>query len=102
MSKKNKNDEERKEKMVTRTFILGYHYKLYAIENGSLTDLGELEQKEKITSAQLRKIAKEKNVKQVTYELVSTDSKLIGVPVEKFLEIGTEIFEDSESATQEE
>lgn len=88
--------EKKNEKMVTRTFVLGYHYKLYAIDNGTLTDLGELDQKEKITSAQLRKIAKEKNVKQVTYELVSTDSKLIGVPVDTFLEIGTEIIEDSE------
>ena len=73
--------------LLTRTCVDSYTYSLYAMENGSISSLGEMTVAEKLKQSDLNKIAKEKGVKKVVAEITETKERLLGITVEQFLEI---------------
>lgn len=88
------NNKEKKEKRVpllTRTVIDGYTYNLYSLEDGAITALGEVTVPEKLKESDLKKIAKEHDVKKVIAEVTSTSERLLGITVEEFLKIAKHV-----------
>lgn len=83
----NKEKTEKRVPLLTRTVIDSYTYNLYSLEDGTITALGEVTVPEKLKESDLKKIAKEHDVKKVIAEVTSTSVRLLGITVEEFLKI---------------
>lgn len=83
----NKEKTEKRVPLLTRTVTDSYTYNLYSLEDGAITALGTVTVPEKLKESDLKKIAKEHDVKKVIAEVASTSERLLGITVEEFLKI---------------
>lgn len=83
----NKEKTEKRVPLLTRTVTDSYTYNLYSLEDGTITALGEVTVPEKLKESDLKKIAKEHDVKKVIAEVTSTSKHLLGITVDEFLKI---------------
>lgn len=83
----NKEKTEKRVPLLTRTVTDSYTYNLYSLEDGTITALGEITVPEKLKESDLKKIAKEHDVKKVIAEVTSTSERLLGITVDEFLKI---------------
>jgi len=97
-----KASTETKEKMVTRTIGCNYSYRIYDFKNGVTELVKDLTLAEKMTPLQERAIRKENPTKNLIFETVSCDEKLMALEMSKFLELAHEVTDETaETATAE-
>lgn len=83
----NKEKTEKRVPLLTRTVVDSYTYNIYSLEDGAIISLGEVTVPEKLKESDLKKIAKEHDVKKVIAEVTSTSERLLGITLEEFIKI---------------